>query len=111
MLERRDRPEEPSSIKVDCAPTSLRQLANVKAFLARETIIFLFIWTVLMVVGRTQFFLDPGSLWHPVVGEKILETGRLIYTDPFSFTCADQPWIAQWWLGDCFLALLHRAGG
>src|SRR6266446_6681133 len=76
-----------------------------------ETAIFLFIWLLLMVVGRSRFFIDPGSLWHPVVGIIILDSGHLIHTDPFSFTRAGQPWIAQWWLAECFLALLHKIGG
>src|SRR5262249_17515650 len=46
-----------------------------------------------------------------VVGERILASGELIHSDPFSFTFAGQPWIAQWWLGECALALLHRFGG
>src|SRR5207245_11068794 len=35
----------------------------------------------------------------------------LLYTDPFSFTEAGRPWIAQWWLGECLLAGLARLGG
>ena len=48
---------------------------------------------------------DPGSLWHTVVGRRILEGGALIRTDPFSFTCQGQPWIAQQWLGAIAMAL------
>jgi hypothetical protein len=76
-----------------------------------ETILFLGIWLALMFLGREKFFNDPGSLWHPVVGERLLSSGQLIDSDPFSFTFAGKPWIAQWWLGECVLALLHRLGG
>src|SRR4051794_21800332 len=76
-----------------------------------ETIIFLGIWLGLMIAVRSRFFLDPGSLWHLVVGERILSQGELIHTDPFSGPFAGRPWIAQWWLGECVLALLYRVGG
>src|SRR5947209_2395091 len=76
-----------------------------------ETPFFLVIWLFLMLAGRGNAFRDPGSLWHIVVGERILQQRQLMYTDPFSFTCAGQPWIAQQWLGEVALALLHRLGG
>jgi hypothetical protein len=76
-----------------------------------ETLVFVVLWLVLMVGGRSRLFHDPGTLWHPVVGERILSTRHLICTDPFSFTRAGQPWIAQWWLADCLLASLHRLAG
>jgi hypothetical protein len=83
----------------------------LKRFGRTETFVFLGVWLMLMVLGRERLFGDPGSLWHIIVGERILNNGELIRTDPFSFTCARQPWLAQWWLFECGLALLHRAGG
>jgi hypothetical protein len=76
-----------------------------------ETVVFLGGWLLLMVCGRSKLFADPGSLWHVVVGERILTSGELVRADPFSFTFAGKPWIAQFWLSECLLALLHRAGG
>ena len=83
----------------------------LKQFWPTETVFFLGAWLLLVIVGRSQFFADPGSLWHIVVGQRILESGELIHADPFSFTFAGKPWIAQWWLAECLLASLHRAGG
>src|SRR5436305_11888556 len=83
----------------------------LRRFWSLETGLFLAIWLTLMVSGRGKFFRDPGSLWHIVVGEQILSTGQLIEADPFSCTFGGRPWIAQQWLGECTLALLHRAGG
>src|SRR5262249_3309588 len=76
-----------------------------------ETGIFLGIWLILIIAGRDGLFKDPGTLWHIVVGQRILETRQLIYTDPFSFACAGKPWIAQQWLGECVLAILYDIGG
>src|SRR5260370_25050852 len=75
-----------------------------------ETFIFLSIWLILMLAGRSRFFLDPGALWHIVVGQHIFQEG-LPHVDSFSCTFAGEPWIAQWWLGECVLGLLHRVGG
>src|SRR5690349_20909753 len=76
----------------------------IMPFCRAETVIFLLFWSVWMLVSRSRLFLDPGALWHPVVGQIILSTGHLITADPFSFTRAGDHWIAQWWLGDCILA-------
>lgn len=76
-----------------------------------ETTLFLGLWFLLMGLGRDKFFGDPGALWHIVVGERMLTTGELIRTDPFSFTHADEPWLAQWWIAEIVLAGLHRFGG
>ena len=64
-----------------------------------------------MLAGRSRLFLDPGALWHIVVGERILSQQELPSADDFSCTFAGEPWIAQQWLGECVLALLHRVGG
>jgi hypothetical protein len=76
-----------------------------------EAAVFLFCWLLLLLAGRERFFADPGSLWHITVGEKNLHDGQLVRTDPFSFTRNGQAWLAQWWLAECVLALLHRVGG
>jgi hypothetical protein len=76
-----------------------------------ESIVFVGLWLVLMTVGGSRLFGDPGSFWHLVVGEQILSTGELVHIDPFSFTFAGKPWIAQQWLAECALALLHRVDG
>jgi hypothetical protein len=82
----------------------------LRRYLPPQTVIFLGTWLALMVAGRSRFFIDPGALWHIVVGQEIL-SGEFPHTDHFSCTFAGQPWIAQQWLGECLLALLHRIGG
>ena len=76
-----------------------------------ETGIFFGVWLILMVFGRAKLFDDPGTFWHVVVGDRILSTGNLIYSDTFSFTQAGHYWIAQEWLGECVMALIHRIAG
>jgi hypothetical protein len=76
-----------------------------------QTFIFLGTWLALMLAGRSRFFLDPGALWHIVVGQGILSRGELPHADSWSCTFAGEPWIAQQWLGEWVLALLHQVGG
>jgi hypothetical protein len=83
----------------------------LRRYFSTPAIIFLGLWLILMTAGRSRFFIDPGSLWHVVVGEGILARHRFPHFDTFSCTCAGQPWIAQQWLGECVLAILHRLGG
>lgn len=83
----------------------------LKKFWRPETGIFLAIWLTLLIGGRTRFFLDPGTFWHTVVGERLLTTHQRIDTDPFSFTFGGQPWVAYEWLGECGMALIHRLDG
>jgi hypothetical protein len=64
-----------------------------------------------MFVGRDRLFGDPGSLWHIVVGQRILALHEFFETDPFSFTHAGEAWVPQCWLCECALALLHRLDG
>jgi hypothetical protein len=75
-----------------------------------EIVFFIITWLILIIFGRSIFFRDPGTFSHLIVGEKFLSTGRLIYEDPFSFTFFGRPWIAQQWLGECFMALIFRIG-
>lgn len=56
-------------------------------------------------------FYDPGSFWHVVAGEKMLASGEVIREDPFSFTRAGQPWVADQWLAECGMAVVHRFAG
>ena len=74
-------------------------------------VLFLAIWLVLLIVGRTSLFRDPGTFWHVVVGRQILETGRVPQADTLSFTRAGHAWTAHQWLAEAAMALVHAAGG
>ncbi len=43
------------------APTWRRLTGKVAPFCRPETIVFLFTWCALLMVGRSRFFLDPGA--------------------------------------------------
>ena len=47
--------------------------------------------------GYRKLFRDSDAGWHIRTGERILATGQLPRTDPYSFTRAGQPWFAWEW--------------
>jgi hypothetical protein len=94
-----------------CGFSETRRRRGPGPLLQAELFAFLGIWLVLMVIARDHFFGDPGSLWHIVLGERMLSSGALVRADPFSFTRGGSPWVPQSWLAECLLALLHRIGG
>src|SRR5260370_29188889 len=73
-------------------------IRGLKRFCCVETGIFLILWFWFLVVGRGNFFRDPGVFWHTKVGQQILSTGQIPRCDRFSFTCAGKPWVASQWL-------------
>ncbi len=83
----------------------------LKRYWRAETGIFIGLWLLLLIGGRSRFLQDPGTFWHTVVGEQMLATHQLIYQDTFSFTFAGHPWSPHQWLGECLMALLHRIDG
>jgi hypothetical protein len=83
----------------------------LRRFWRPETGIFLAIWLVLMVGGHSRLFRDPGTFWHTVVGQRILERGEFLNTDPFSYTFGGTPWTPYEWLGECGMALVHDLSG
>jgi hypothetical protein len=72
--------------------------------------IFLALWTLLLLGGRSRLFRDPGTFWHTRVGELLLLSDWR-RGDPFSYTFADHDWIPHQWLGEILLFRLERAGG
>jgi hypothetical protein len=86
-------------------------MSFLNKFWRPEVGIFLVLWLLLMIGGRSRFFRDPGTFWHPVVGRKMIDSHHLIYQDPFTFTFAGKKWIGHQWLGECLMALIDRIDG
>lgn len=79
-------------------------------YLRPATALFLGVWLVLLVGGRSRFFRDPGTFWHVAVGDRVIESG-FFDTDPYTFTFAGHTWIPQQWLGECAMSVAHSVGG
>lgn len=89
---------------------------SLLARLARpESLIFVCLWLLLMVGGRSKLFRDPGTFWHTRFGVQMLETGELVRDDPYSYTARqffpDEHWFPHQWLGEWLMALVHRFAG
>jgi hypothetical protein len=82
----------------------------MKRYFGPPAWIFLGVWLVLLIGGRSRFFQDPGTFWHVAVGDRIIEVG-FFDTDPYTFTFAGKPWIPHQWLGECAMAVLNHIGG
>jgi len=65
---------------------------------------------ILVITESGGLFRDSGSLWHPVVGEIILNEG-FIRQDPFSHTFAGRFWIPFQWLAEVGMAKLYAIAG
>lgn len=72
---------------------------------------FLALWLLLLAGGRERLFRDPGTFWHVRVGERVLDTGRLVTTEPYTFTFGGTPWTPHGWLAEVGMAALHRLAG
>jgi hypothetical protein len=86
-------------------------ITYLKKFWRPEVGIFLVLWLLLLIGGRSRFFRDPGTFWHPVVGRLMLNSRHLVYQDPFTFTFAGQKWIGHQWLGEVLMALIDQIDG
>jgi len=82
-----------------------------RAFFGPGTLLFLALWLVLLLGGRSRFFQDPGTFWHTVVGEQILTSRGFFDTDDFTFTFQGKSWVPHQWLGECLMAFIYAVDG
>ena len=61
-----------------------------------------------LVIGATSPIRDNSFLWHVRAGTLQLDLGRVLRTDPFSFTLQGAPWRTQSWLLELGYGLLER---
>jgi hypothetical protein len=67
--------------------------------------------SLLAFLGPTRPSADNDAWWHLRTGELILDRGSIPDTDPFSWTAAEQPWVAHEWGAQVILAAVERAAG
>ena len=66
--------------------------------------------SVAATLAVTEPSSDPDLFWHLASGDWMLDHGRLLDRDVFSFTREGTPYTAGQWLGQVVLALAFRAG-
>lgn len=55
---------------------------------------------VALVIGSFERITDNSYLWHIRAGQVQMDAGRVLTSDPFSFTAASEPWRTQSWLAE-----------
>lgn len=88
--------------------TRLRWVAPDLAMVAACVTLF---YCLFLFQGYRKLFRDSDAGWHVRAGERILATGSLPRTDPYSFTRAGQPWFAWEWASDVLVGAVHRIAG
>src|SRR5512146_225987 len=76
--------------------------------LATSLLVALFMYGVVMFAPRVLY--DGDTFWQLAAGQKMLELGRVLKTDPFSYTMPGATWHTHEWLSEIFFALAYRAG-
>lgn len=69
--------------------------------------------TIAFIVFICSFkVMDRDFWWHITAGRVMTSTHSLIYTEPFSYTRAGQPYLARYeWLSQVTLYFVHQLGG
>ena len=62
-------------------------------------------------LGWLALLSDGDAGWHIRTGERVLATGVVPSTDPFSFSKPGEQWFAWEWGADVIFAALHQAAG
>ena len=86
--------------------TGRRPLATMRA----TTVLAAFVAAVTAAVAVTLPANDSDLFWHLASGDWMLDHGRLLDRDVFSFTRAGVPYASGQWLGQIALALAFRSG-
>ncbi|MBX3064643.1 MAG: hypothetical protein KF726_16800 [Anaerolineae bacterium] len=66
---------------------------------------------ILIFAMATRIPVDTDTWWHVRSGEWMLDNGRILMQDPFSFTREGQAWINHSWGAQLIMVLFYRALG
>jgi hypothetical protein len=77
----------------------------------RTTNVFLAVLFLGLFAMAARNVTDPDVWWHLKTGQFIAEHKAVPHTDPFSYTCAGEPWVAHEWLSELLLYQLHGTTG
>lgn len=67
----------------------------------------------LVTIHRSRFAVpfESDTLWHVAAGEWMLDHGRIMAQDVFSYTVPGKPWLCPEWLSEILMALIYRTSG
>jgi hypothetical protein len=67
--------------------------------------------SAIVILGFSRTTADPDLWGHLRFGLDLLDTGRVIRPDPYSFLTQGVTWVNHEWLAEALLAVAWRAGG
>jgi hypothetical protein len=73
--------------------------------------VFTLLYVLALFDGARKLFRDSDTGWHIRTGERILKTGELPRTDPYSWTKPGKEWVAWEWASDVVMGWAHGWGG
>jgi len=76
--------------------------------LRKVLLILVFLMVFFIVLSPPQ---DADMWWHLAAGKKMVEQGKMLTTDTFSYTHHGEPWTNAFWLSDIILFLAYWLGG
>jgi hypothetical protein len=79
--------------------------------LALASAIVTVLYSLLLFNAPQALFRDSDTGWHIRTGERIVASGELPRTDPYSFTRPGAPWFAWEWGSDVLMGAFHDRWG
>ena len=70
-----------------------------------------FVTFTLVFILLTRAPVDADLWWHLRAGQTMIEQGRILLTDVFSFTRPGVAWVNAFWVSEIFFFTLHSLGG
>jgi hypothetical protein len=83
---------------------------KILTWLSTERLLICILFVAIFVMA-VRVPADSDTWWHLKSGQLMVEQGRILLTDPFSYTRGGQPWFDHGWLAQIGIYLLYRAGG
>lgn len=73
--------------------------------------IFLTAFIVLIILYFSPATYESDTLWHIKAGEKMIQAGKVLRNDPFSWSAYGAKWTAHSWLYEIIIALIYGKYG
>ena len=74
------------------------QSVRSRVALAAACVAFTFVYVITATLFRNSFLIDPDTFLHISVGKWMLQNGRFLDADPFSYTAFGKAWFATDWI-------------
>ncbi len=77
----------------------------------RQTLLWSALYAVFALLTVQTPVVEADIWWHLRTGQWIIEHGTVPVTDPFTYTCWGQPWMAYSWLFELVAYAVYQQAG